>query len=453
MSELLQVQRVLIANRGEIARRLIREFKSLGIETVSVFSEPDQGQPWVEEADYSAYLNGRTVAETYLDANRVIGVAMDAGCDAVHPGYCFLAGRLDFAELANQANMAIIGSDPRALARVVDRQSVRRVARELGIPLIPASDPISAEQDPVGIGAQLGFPLFVKTMVGDVIRRVDSLDRLAAVANEVRALGALVSGDSTIVLERAVDKLRACGTVVVADRYGSIVHLGETDGSLQYDFHSWVEEVGEALVGSTLHARLGERSVELARGLGWIGVGKVRWAITPDGGAYLLGFTPRLTTGYELAEQVHGIDLINTQFRVHIGERLGWEQADVKLERHGVQLRIFPFRAGATGAVEGEIERLVLPTGEHLAVEAGTAEGQPCTEDTDPLLVKITVTGPTRHAALVRARAALEELVIEGVETNREFLLEILAEPSVWRGQYNTHTLEEWIASERNRAS
>jgi len=451
MSDTLEVNRVLIANRGEIARRLIREFKSLGIETVSVFSEPDQSQPWVEEADYSVYLNGTIVEETYQDSDRIIAAAMDAGCEAIHPGYCFLAGRADFAEVATVANVTIIGGDPRALGRVANRLEVRRVARELGIPLVPSSDPIPPDLDPVGIAAQLGFPLFVKTAVGEVIRRADSLAQLPEVAQQVRTIGHLLYGNSTIFLERAIDRFRAIGTVVVADRFGAVVHLGETDGSLQYDFHSWVEEVGEALVGSTLHARLGERSVELAKGLGWIGVGKVRWAMTPDGAAYLLGFSGRLTTGYELAEQVHGIDLVNTQYRVHIGEPLGWDQGDVKLDRHGVQLRIFPYRGGEP--VTGEITRMVLPEGENVLAETGTAEGQPITPDTDPLLVKITVTGPTRHAALVRARAALEELVVEGVDTNQRILMEILAEPGVWRGTYDTHTLEQWVATEPNRAS
>jgi acetyl/propionyl-CoA carboxylase alpha subunit len=441
-----ELQRILIANRGEIARRLIRQYKAMGVETVSVFSEPDVEQPWVEEADYSAYLTGRTVAETYLDPTKVIAVAMDAGCDAIHPGYCFLAERLDFAESAALSNVAVIGNDPRALGHANDRFELRRIAREHQIPLIPASDPLPPGDDGVAAGAQLGFPLMVKALAGGVVRRVDHQADLPAAVATVRDAAAVINGDRAVYLERAVDGVRRVGTVVVGDRHGNVVHLGETDSTLQFGMRTWVEELGEALTGPELHARLGKAAVELASAIRWVGVARVRWAVTPDGGWYFLGFSGRLTTGYNLAELVHGIDLVQTQLTVQQGEPLAFRQADVKLERHGVQLRIVPFDAtNPTAPVkDAVVERLVLPQGdEHVLAETGTAEGQPCTPDTDPLLVKLTITGPTRHAALVRARAALEELVIEGLPTNREPLLALLADERLWRRDYDETTIGE----------
>jgi acetyl-CoA/propionyl-CoA carboxylase biotin carboxyl carrier protein len=227
------------------------------------------------------------------------------------------------------------------------------------------------------------------------------------------------------------------------------VHMGLTDASLMWDYHTWVEELGEALVGRELHDRLGEKAVELTRAIGWTGVGRVRWAITPDGGWYMLGFSGRLTTGYSLVEQVVGTDLVQTQLRLAAGEQLGWQQADVQFPRHGVELRLFPFDMENPGErPTGSIERLVLPEGdEHVRALAGTAEGQPVTSETDPLLAKITVTGPTRHAALVRARAVLADLAIEGVPTNKELLSQLLADEAVWRGEYDDHTVARILSA------
>lgn len=443
----MTVQRVLIANRGEIARRLIRFYKSIGIETVAAFSEPDVEQPCVQEADYPVYLTGKTVAETYLDPQKVVSACLDAGCEAIHPGYCFLAERVDFIQMALNANVGVIGSDPRSIWRAVDRFELRKHARELGIPLIPASPPLDPGDDGVAIGAQLGFPLFVKATGGGVIRRVEHQADLPAAVEAVREGAKLITGESSIYLERAVDRLRSIGTTVVRDRHGTTVHLGETDTSLEYDFHTWVEETGESFVNHELHGRLGAAAVELANHIEWIGVGRVRWALVPGGGWYLLGFSARLTTGYDLTEQVLGIDLIQTQHRVHVlGEALGWTQDDVKPTRHGIQLRILTHDPDQPDLVaNGTIERIVLPEGEHVEAVTGTAEGQPCNPDTDPLLAKITVSGPTRHAALVRARAALAELIIEGVPTNQAFLIRLLADEGVWRGEYDTATVARML--------
>lgn len=449
----MTIQRVLIANRGEIARRLIRYFKEAGSETVSVFSEPDVEQPWVEEADYPTYLNGYTVAETYLNPMKVVSAALDGGCDAIHPGYCFLAERADFVQMCMNANVAVIGNDPNTLWKAVDRFELRKVARELNIPMIPASEPLGETEDGMAAGAQLGVPLFVKTPAGGVVRRCDNLADLPKVVAEVRAAAKIVTGESAVYLERAVDVYRAVGTTVVRDRDGSCVHLGDTDTSLQHDFHTWIEEIGDSVVGP-LHEKIGAASVELAHAIGWLGVGRVRWAITPDKGWYLLGFTARLTTGYNLVEQVVGLDLVQTQVRLQEGEPLGFGQADVVAGRHGVQLRVLPFdEANPEALIEGTIERMVLPEGENVLAETGTAEGQPVSPHTDPLLVKLTVTGPTRHAALVRARAALEALVIEGVPTNREFLLRALADERVWRGDYAIDTLDRILSGAVDEAA
>lgn len=438
----MAIQRILVANRGEIARRIIRTCRASGIESVAVFSEPDVEQPFVEEADFSTYLNGATVEDTYLNAERVLAAAMDAGCDAVHPGYCFLAERVDFAQMAMMANLAVVGADPRALARSLDRDLLRDAASKHGIPLMPSSRPLASEDDGLEAAASLGVPLLVKTPAGGPSRRVERLEDVPMVVERVRADAKRWNGDSTVFLERAIDRFRRCGTIVALDHEGNGVHLGTTDATLALDGRSWVEELGPGILPAELDERVGAAAVALARELGWVGVGRVRWAVTPHGGWYLLGFSGRLTTGYTLCEQVLDIDLVQLQLALTQQELLPFAQHDVRFQRHAIQLRVFTFQPSSpTVPAEGAIDALELPAAPDLLVEAGTAEGQPCTADTDPLLVKITVTAPTRSAALVRSRAVLEEVRIDGVSTNREALLDVLADTSVWKGETDVQTL------------
>ncbi len=435
------MQRVLIANRGEIARRLIRYYAERGVETVAVFSEPDVEQPWVDEADYAVYLNGDTVAETYRHAVRVVSAALDAGCDIIHPGYCFLADDVGFATNAMNSGVVVVGADHKVLARVSHRDTLRAVAETLGIPLIPASTELALEADGYAEAAQIGVPLLVRAVAGDLVERVDDLEEIPAAVARVRSASELVHGEGRVYLERAVEHLRHCGTLVAADQHGEVAHLGTSEGSLQAGYGTWIEEMGDELVSHELQQRLGQAAVELARALEWVGVGRVRWGLDHDGGWYLLGFSPRLTIGYSLAEQLYDVDLIETQHRVLEGEPLGWEHADTHVGRHAIQLRVLHVDPqDGWSRPEGFVERLVLPEG--VCSEVGTAEGQPCTPHTDPLLVKLTVSAPTRHAALVKARAALDELVVEGVSTNRDLLRKVLASEVLWLGEQDVHTLD-----------
>lgn len=453
----VDLKRVLIANRGEVARKLIRHYRDQGVESVVVFSEPDAEQGYLDDADYAVYLNGSTVAETYLDAPKVVAAAMDAGCDAIHPGYCFLAEHLDLYDLAHRSNIAVIGADPKALGLVVDRVKLRGIAKRLNLPVIPSSEPIGVDQDGMEAAARIGAPLFVKALQGNAMARVDALEHLSEAMASVRRRARLVSGDETVYLERAVHAVRQVGTVVVADRQGTCVHLGLTDGSLELDaspggpgaapgqpgtYTSWIEEAGEGL-HPDLQARLGEAAVNLCKAVKWVGVAKVRWALTANHGWFLLGFSGRLTTGYDLVEQVHDVDLLQAQFLAVAGKPLLWEQGDARPRRHGIQLRVFHMDPRTRTRPEGVLERVELPDG--VLAEQGVDMGTHCTADTEPLLVKLTVTAPTRHAAVVKAKAAVEELIVEGVPTNLAALREIVGSRSFWDGDYDLRTLTRML--------
>lgn len=438
----MKLERVLIANRGEVAKRLIRYYAGQGVESVVAFSEPDAEQGYLDEADYAVYLNGRTVRETYMDPHRVVAAAMDAGCDAIHPGYCFLAERADFYALAFTANLAVVGSDPSVLPHVVDRSNLLKVGRELGLPVIPASDVVPEGHDGIEQAAAVGLPLFVKGVHGGAMELVRDFSELPSALEAVRAAAEVVSGVRDVYLERAVGAVRQLGTTVVVDRHGSDVFLGHADASLELRYSSWIEELGPE-VAPELHDRLGDAALRLASALGWVGVGRVRWALLPGDAWYLLGFSARLTTGFDLAEEVYGVDLLDAQYRTLVGEALEWSQPERGTQPYGIQIRVLHVDPATGTRPPGVLEELVLPEGivASVGVDVGTEVGP----DTDPLLAKLTVTAPSRQAAVVKARAALNDLVVRGVATNLPLLERLFSSELMWRGGTDVRTLHDLV--------
>jgi acetyl/propionyl-CoA carboxylase alpha subunit len=440
----MDLARILIATRGEIARRLLRYYSAQGLETVLAFSEPEVDLSYMDDADYTVYLNGKTVPETYSDPSRVLSAAIDAGCDVIHPGYCFLAERMDFYQMAAGANMPVIGCIPQVLATISSRMQLREVARSVGIPLIPCSDVLPEGDDGVAYAAQMGFPLFVKAAEADCFERVEALGGLADAVARVRAEAVVQNAPDTVYLERVVESMRQLNTTVVADHHGLCMSLGSSESTIQSGYRKWVEEIGPDTLEPGLRTHLDQWAVALARALNWVSVGVVRWAVTPDGGAYLLGMSARLTTGYSLIEQLHGIDLVDAQFSTLIGKPLEWSQADTAIRKHCVQVRILHVDEQGKRP-EGVLETLSLPEGPLL--EVGCEEGQVCTENTDPLLLKMTVIGETRSEALSLLREALASVVVEGVASNLVQLRYLLAEQGFAEGNFVTSSLMGWLGS------
>jgi acetyl-CoA/propionyl-CoA carboxylase biotin carboxyl carrier protein len=433
--------RVLVANRGVTARRLVAAFQALGMETVAAFCEPDVDRAYVEEADYPVYLGGRTVQETFLDPTRVLSAALDAGCDAIHPGTCFLAERPELVELASRASVAVVAPDAEVLDRVTDRFEVYAAARALGVPIIPTSAaPVGDRVEPMAAAAQLGWPLYVKAVRGGVMRHVTEPSGLMEAVRSVSEAAERSTGQADVYLQRDLrGPVRRIGAVVASDRHGTAMAIGLTDASLGVG-RTWLEELGDVVDGE-LAARLRVWSSALVRALGWWGICTVRWAVTEDGAAFLLGISARLTTGFRMLEVAHGVDLIRDQWRLMAGERLGWDPADADAGRHVVQLRVVHCGADGRSRPPGEVTALSLPEdGETITdVEVGDV-----VEDVnDPILAMVTVSGSTRHAAMVRATAALAALRVDGVQTNLDALRRLLDDRRVWARQHHTGTARE----------
>lgn len=444
--------RVLVASRGIVARHLIEVLsQEEDTETVSVFSEPDVEQPWVEEATFSTYLNGATVESTYLDVTRVVSAALDAGCDAVHPGVGLVAERLDFHSLARGANLPVIGTDPRVLLRSLDRGDLDKIAREANIPMIPSSGDLGEADEGIEAAGRLGYPLWVKASAGGVAIRVDSAAELATALPRARDRARALAGDRRLYLQQHVEGLRTVATVVVGDRKGELVQLGHYTDALQVDGRFWIAEMGPSILPPGLGERLGQWALTVAKAVDWWNIGRVRWAISPAGHAFFLGHSPCLPPTWALVEEMLGVDLVVTQLRIARGERLAWEHHDIALDRHGVLLRLLHVDPIDGSRPEGTVERLVLPVvrqgGSGLRVEAAVAEGSVCSADTDPVLAEIVVTAPTRQAALVRARAAVEAITVEGVPTSRDALLRLMAEEAFWKGEGDSRTIPRLLST------
>lgn len=405
-------ERVLVACRGWIARRLLAFYRSIGIETVAVFSEPDAEASWLEEADFDAYLNGRTVLETYLCPERVVGAAMDAGCDAIHPGDGPLAEHLELYDQATKSNLGIIGIPPGQIRGIVDRRALFEQARRLQIPVIPSSGVIEPSSDGVEQAARLSLPVLVRAVCCEIAQRVDTFEALPAALAWVRDEAERISGDRAVFLEGVVRRGVSLSTVVVADRHGTCVHLGHLDDSLSPPGPVSAQIAGAGVVPQPLWARLGEMSLALAHAVGWLGVGLVRWRVTPEGDPWLVACSARLPTGLELVEAIQGVDLIEAQHRAVIGERLSWQQPAPISDRCGIQIRL-----RAQG--EGRLDTLALPTGlDGVQLTEGADPGQLCSTETDPLLAKITVVDVDRTRATQRMHDVLAQVQVSGVQGN-----------------------------------
>lgn len=404
MAEEFTLQRVLIAHRGTMAHRLAAHFRSRGIETVMAFSAPDADASWLEEGDYDAYLNGTSVAETYLHPQRIVSAAMDAGCDAVHPGNGLLAEEPELYVRANNANLAVLGADPTVVAHAVDRRVQRKRASTLGLDLLPASDTLAADTDGLAEATAVGFPLWVRSVVGPRLAHAADAGGLGRALAAARAR----AGEGPLYLERDVRSAPSLSTTVLLDRQRHVYALGTSvTRATSPAGATWIEELGPDLAPE----RLVGAARQLLADMRWVGPATVRWARAGER-AFFESVEARLVTGFDLTEAVHGIDLLAAQHDALLGRPLGWPDEVVPPTRWGLQARLL--HDGADGC----LDRFVLP--EEAA--SGADEGATLSADTEPLLAKVTVVGATRDEAVAALREALATVVVEGVGSNLEGL-------------------------------
>lgn len=438
-------RKILVANRGEIALRVIRTCRELGIRTVAVYSEADRWAGYVAQADEAYPLGPAPSRESYLRADALLEIARRSGAQAVHPGYGFLSENADFAEACAAAGLAFIGPKPHALRALGHKIAARRAAETLGIPVVPGlSEPADASRARA-FAARHGYPILLKAAGGGggkgmrVVRDEGELDRALREASREAAQS---FGDPTVFVERYVPRPRHVEIQIFGDGRGRVVHLGERDCSIQRRHQKLLEESPSPAVDPALRERLGQTACALARSVGYENAGTCEFLLDEDGRFYFLEVNARLQVEHPVTEMLTGLDLVALQIRIAAGESLSLE--DVPRRGHALEMRICaedPARRFAPAT--GTITSVRLPAGPFVRVDADLAPGTPVTVYYDSLLAKIVSWGPDRESARARARRALDEFVVTGVPTTAPFHRRLLEDPRFRAGRVHTRFVEE----------
>ncbi|HVB44134.1 MAG TPA: biotin carboxylase N-terminal domain-containing protein [Streptosporangiaceae bacterium] len=445
---------VLIANRGEIAVRIIRTLRGLGIRSVAVYSDADSGSPHVRAADVAIRLGPAPAAESYLHAGRILAAAAQAGATAVHPGYGFLAENAAFARDCARAGLVFIGPPPAAIEAMGDKIAAKAIVAAAGVPVVPgAGAPGMADDELAVAAAGIGFPVLVKPSAGGGgkgMRLVRSAAELLPALEGARREARAAFGDGTLLIERYVERPRHVEIQVFADGHGNVIHLGERECSLQRRHQKIIEEAPSPLLDDRRRAAMGDAAVQTARSVGYVGAGTVEFIVSgqaPDD-FYFLEMNTRLQVEHPVTELVTGLDLVELQVRVAAGQMLPVRQDQVLLTGHAVEARVYaedPARGflPAGGAV------LVLrePALPQVRVDSGLAEGMTVSSAYDPMLAKVIAHGPDRQAALRRLDGALASMAVLGVTTNIAFLRTLLRHPEVAAGRLDTGLAERILPS------
>ncbi|SFK18638.1 acetyl-CoA carboxylase, biotin carboxylase subunit [Amycolatopsis sacchari] len=441
------MRRVLVANRGEIALRIIRACHEAGVEAVAAYSDADKAARWVELADDSVHIGGSPAGKSYLNADAVLTAAWQSDVDAVHPGYGFLSENAAFARRVAEAGLTFIGPPADVIEKMGDKATARRMAEEAGVPVVPGSGPLNDLAAAEAAAAEVGFPLLVKAAAGGGgrgIRPVASAEELADVLPTAQAEAAAAFGDGTVYLERLLERARHIEVQVLADDHGGVVHAYERDCSVQRRRQKLFEEAPAPGLEREVREAIAEAAVRLARHVGYRGAGTVEFLLADDGSFYFIEMNTRIQVEHPVTECVTGLDLVAEQLRIADGKALSVTQEDIVLDGAAVELRLNAEDPDAGfRPAPGELTRFDLPGGPGVRVDTGFVAGDRISPFYDSMIAKLICWGATRGEALSRARQALAELRVEGVPTTASLHARLL--PELAGGPVHTRWLEGWL--------
>ncbi|HEY67269.1 MAG TPA: acetyl-CoA carboxylase biotin carboxylase subunit [Thermoflexia bacterium] len=445
------ISKVLVANRGEIAVRVLRTCRELGLGTVAVFSEADREAPHVRYADEAYCIGPPPAQESYLRGERIIRVALDSGAQAIHPGYGFLAESPAFARACAEAGLTFVGPSPEAMELLGDKTAARRVARDLGIPVIEGSARTLDDEELLDAADRLGYPVVLKAIAGGGgmgIRVAHSRAELEAAIPIARREAKAAFGDDEVYLERLVEDARHIEVQLLGDAHGHVIHLGERECSIQRRHQKLIEEAPSWAVDARMRRRMCQAAVRIGQAVGYVGAGTVEFLLDSEGNFYFLEVNPRLQVEHTVTEAVTGVDIVKEQLRIAAGRELRYAQEDVRPQGWALECRILA-EDPSQGFIPttGCITRLIEPGGPGIRVDSGICEGLTITPYYDSLLAKLVAWGKTRAVAIVRMRRALEEYRIIGITTNLELYRALLDSPRFLGGQFHTRFLEEHFLS------
>ena len=443
--------RVMVANRGEIAVRILKAAREAGLGSVAVFSDADAGSLHVEVADEAVHIPGESLAETYLNSEALISAALSSGADAIHPGYGFLSERSDFAVAVAEAGLVWIGPPANAISTMGDKISARVRMIESGVQVIPGEElTVPDGVDHLGAlatcAARVGYPLLLKASAGGGGKGMRAVSEPKLLRTEYEAASREASaafGDGTIYVEHLLTGVRHVEVQVLADSQGNCIHLNERDCSLQRRHQKVLEEAPSPAVEHELRQAMGAAAVKAAQAVGYEGAGTVEFLLSSNGDFYFLEMNTRLQVEHPVTEMTTGIDLVLKQFEVAAGLPLGITQDDVGISGHAIEARVYAEDA-ARGFLPcvGKISMWKVPQGPGIRVDSGFRQGDTVTIDFDPMLAKLIVHAPTRRAALRRLDTALSDFIALGVTTNIDFLRDVAAHHTFASGSVTTDFLD-----------
>ena len=441
--------KVLIANRGEIAVRIIRACRELGLKTVAVYSEVDRSALHVRQSDEAYLLGPPASRDSYLRGDKIIEIAKRSGVGAIHPGYGFLAERGDFAQAVQEAGMIFIGPRPSAIAAMGDKAVARATVAAAGIPVVPGTEGEGnlRDEDLLAIAPQIGFPLLIKATAGGGgkgMREVDHLQEMPGLLAAARREAEAAFGDGNVYLEKLISEARHIEFQIMADSYGNVIHLGERECSLQRRHQKLLEEAPSPFMDDELRSRMGELACRAARSVDYLNAGTIEFLVDADRNYYFLEMNTRLQVEHPVTEMVTGVDIVREQIRIARGRRLRYSQDQIQLNGWALECRINAedphnsFRPST-----GQLTSVIPPSGPGVRVDTGVYAGFTITPYYDSLISKLICWGETRGEALLRMRRALEEFRILGVRTNIPFHQQLLDSHRFIGGQFDTRFVEE----------
>jgi len=440
-------KRILVANRGEIAVRIIRAARDLGIETVAVYHEVDRESPFVHHADFAYEIYSAQPKGAYLDINQLIDVAKKSGCQAVHPGYGFLSERAEFSFACEEKEIKFIGPHPHAIEVMGNKTKARELMSKAGVPIVPGTEsPIQNVNDAMIIAREIGYPILLKASAGGGgkgMRKVFSDDEFLEGFESAQREALKAFGDDSVYIEKFIENPKHIEIQIIADEHGNYVHLGERDCSIQRRHQKVIEEAPSTVLTEEIRAQMGEVAINAAKACGYVNAGTVEFLLDKDKKFYFLEMNTRLQVEHPVTEAVTGIDLAKEQIRIAFGEKLSFTQDEIKWTGHSIECRIYaedPFNGYLPDT--GTIHYLREPGGKGVRLDSGIEQSSKVTIHFDPMLAKLITWGKDREEALQRMDRALQNYRIKGVKTIIPFLIAVIRHPVFRSGYFDTGFLE-----------
>lgn len=444
------VNKILIANRGEIAVRIIRACKEMNIKTVAVYSEVDKDAMHVKLADEAICIGPANSSKSYLNFKNIIEAANITGADAIHPGFGFLSENSQFAKICEESNIKFIGPNYKVIELMGNKSNAKELMKNAGVPVIPGSDgSVNGLKDAIKIANEIGYPVMLKAAAGGGgkgIRIVNIPEELESNYNIVKQEAKLSFNDDEIYIEKFVKNPRHVEIQILADEHGNVIHLGERDCSIQRRNQKVIEETPSTAIDDKLRNKMGEAAIKAVKASGYTSCGTIEFLVDSDKNFYFMEMNTRIQVEHPITEERTGIDIVKAQIRISAGEPLKIKQKDVKFNGYSIECRINAENPAKNfRPCPGTITGVILPGGNGVRVDTAIYSGYTIPSNYDSMIAKIITHGDTRNEAISKMKRALEETVIEGVDTNIDFLFKIIKNPTFIRGNFDTSFIEKEI--------